>query len=55
MFIQSFFLSLATFALVAVASSEANRTSDNIVFDPLQYVDQLIGTAKDGDYALSHS
>jgi hypothetical protein len=49
MFVQRFFLSLSVLTSLVVASSEANQTSENIVFDPLQYVDPLIGTAKDGE------
>lgn len=49
MLVQKSLVSLAILASIAVADADANETSGNIVFDPLQYVDPLIGSAKDGE------
>lgn len=48
MFVKKSLFSLAILASIAVADGDSNDTTENIVFDPLQYVDPLIGSAKDG-------
>lgn len=53
MFLQKSLISLAISASIAFAEADGNGTRDSIVFDPLQYVDPLIGTAKDGVFSTS--
>ncbi|QDS77795.1 hypothetical protein FKW77_005545 [Venturia effusa] len=48
MFFQKSLISLSILASYAIADSGTNNKSESIAFDPLQYVDPLIGSARDG-------